>query len=88
MSISYLQSRHQVWKRDSVFNFGGVDHSQKIEGDKNHVFASTQSPTNVGQETLIRKTAHQIGRIFEGGADVITSPARWLANMQENWYAF
>lgn len=86
ISICYAHSRYRIWKRDSIFNFGGADNSQNIEGDRNSIFGSTQSPANVGQETLIRKTAHQIGRLLEGGTDVITSPVRWLAHMQENWY--
>jgi hypothetical protein len=79
---------HQLKKRDSVFNFGGVDKSQVIKGNNNHIMATTENPSAEGQETLLRKTAHQIGRIFEGGADLATAPAQWLKSIQQNWYEY
>jgi hypothetical protein len=79
---------HRLKKRDSVFNFGGVDKSQMIKGSHNTILETTENPSTEGQETLLRKTAHKIGRIFESGGDLATAPAQWLKSMQQNWYEF
>lgn len=73
-------------KRDAFFNFGGSDKSQSIKGNHNKVFAPTENPATEGQETLLRKTGHQVGRIIESGADLATAPAQWLKSVIDNWY--
>jgi len=73
-------------KRDSFFNFGGVDKSQSIKGSHIRVMVSTENPSTEGKETLLRKSAHELGRVFETGADLVSAPAQWLKSMQENWY--
>lgn len=77
---------HLLKKRDAFFNFGGVDKTQLIKGNHNNVMLTTDNPTVEGKETLLRKSAHEIGRILESGADLASAPAQWLKLMQKNWY--
>jgi hypothetical protein len=86
-AVSHVVER-KLKKRDSVFNFGGSDNKQEINGNNNHVGVTTKNPATIGQETLLRKTAHQIGRIFESGADLANAPAQWINSIQQNWYEF
>ncbi|CAF3416996.1 unnamed protein product [Rotaria socialis] len=69
------------------FSIGGSENNPTITGTQNVVSIGTDSSSS-GQETLIRKAGHQIGRVFEGGADLVTAPVRWLTHMQENCRAF
>ena len=39
----------------------------------------------MGQETLLRKVGHEVGRVIESGADLASVPAKWIGHMQENW---
>lgn len=73
-------------KRDAFFNIGGVDKTQLIKGDHNRIMVTTDNPTTDGKETLLRKSAHEIGRILESGADLADAPAQWLKFIQQNWY--
>ncbi|CAF3091563.1 unnamed protein product [Rotaria socialis] len=69
------------------FSIGGSENNPTITGTQNVVSIGTDSSSS-GQETLIRKAGHQIGRVFEGGADLVTAPVRWLTHMQENWLTY
>ena len=82
-SAFHLIRKKLKTKRDSVFNFGGYDSANKIYGDKNAIQTVTDR-TIAGQETLIRKAGHQVGRVLEGGADLATASAKWLSHIHEN----
>jgi hypothetical protein len=79
-------SKHS--KRDLFrWNLGGEEQNNVITGNQNDLHVEGSSGNENGQ-TLVRKAGHQIGKVFEGGADLIIAPAKWLAHMQENWYVF
>jgi len=44
-----------------------------IKRNNNHVGVTTKNPASIGQETLLRKTTHQIDRIFESGVDLVNA---------------
>ena len=65
-------------------NFGGSEKNAKIAGNDNKILFN-DGPSNEEQETLLRKTGAQVGRLLEGGTDLMVAPAKWLVHMQENW---
>ena len=65
-------------------NFGGNEKNAKIAGNDNKIIFNGGS-SKEEQETLLRKTGAQVGRLLEGGTDLVVAPAKWLAHMQENW---
>ncbi len=67
-------------------NLGGSENNPKIIGNGNAVHFGTGHEKEE-DKTLLRKAGTQVGRILEGGTDIVVSPAKWLAHMQENWYA-
>jgi hypothetical protein len=83
-------SRVQLVKRELLkMNIGGRETNPHVIGDRNHISFNTGSRKEEdGEETLLRKTGTEIGRILEGGTNVVLAPAKWLSHMQENWYAF
>lgn len=84
MPVVPTHDKHHAVNKRGVFNFGGCEYNPSVEGDSNQVSIGV-APGHMGQETLLRKTGAQIGKIIEGGADLITVPAKWLNHMQENW---
>lgn len=65
-------------------NFGGEEKIVKVAGNNNQVtFHGKRSDDE--ESTLLRKASAQVGRILEGGTDIVVSPAKWLNHMQENW---
>lgn len=66
-------------------NIGGKENNVNIDGTNNKIMLSN-APQEEQDETLLRKTGTQVGRLLEGGTDIIVAPAKWLNHMQENWY--
>ena len=75
-------------KRNSIFNFGGaesnVENKPTILGENNNINIGID-PSKIPQETLVRKVGHEVGRVLESGADLVTAPVKWMNHMQENW---
>lgn len=69
-------------------NFGGRESNPYIAGDRNQItFNASPQQQAEDEETLLRKAGTQVGKILEGGTDLVIAPAKWLVHMQENWYA-
>ena len=86
MPVAMFHDRHsRDVKRDVLhWNFGGQEQSNVIQGNNNH-FTATHASKTQSDETLLRKAGAQLGRVIEGGTDLVISPAKWLGYMQENW---
>lgn len=67
------------------WKFGTNEDHNTIHGNDNKVEIHN-GVSKQGQETLVRKAGHEIGRVLEGGTDILTAPAKWLNHMQENWW--
>ena len=39
-------------------------------------------------ETAVQKAIRSLGNVIESGSDVLTAPARWLKDMQSNWFGY
>ena len=80
--------RLQMVKR-GVFEFrnnvGGKETNVQIDGTSNSIMLGN-TPQKEEDETLLQKTGTQVGRLLEGGTDIVVAPAKWLNHMQENWY--
>jgi hypothetical protein len=66
-------------------NIGGHESNPQINGANNQVL-SVGEPEKGEPSTLLRKAGNQVGKILEGGTNIVIAPAKWLAHMQENWY--
>lgn len=66
------------------FNLGGEESNNIIKGNSNNFSMVTRSK-NLEDETLLRRTGHEFGRVLQGGADLAVAPAKFLAHIQENW---
>ena len=66
------------------WRFGSHEQHNSIQGSNNKLEVNS-GISKPGQETLIRKAGHEIGRVLEGGTDVLTAPAKWINHMQDNW---
>lgn len=81
----YNSARRIIVKREFLrFNLGGEESNNIIKGNNNNFSMVTRSK-NPEDETLLRRTGHEIGRVLQGGADLAVAPAKFLANIQENW---
>jgi hypothetical protein len=84
----HIVPRSESSKRNSFLNFGSaetnVDNKPIISGEYNNVNIGVD-PSKMGQETLMRKVGHEVGKVIEGGADLVTTPVKWIGHMQENW---
>ena len=87
ISIKMLTPHRRSIVRRSLFqsNVGGSESNPSIQGNDNQITygAGTKSEEPV---TLVQKAGHQVGRILEGGTEIVTAPAKWLGHMQDNWY--
>ena len=87
LPITLSATHRSLAKRQLMkFNLGGHESNANIKGNENKVAFGGEMGAN-GQRTLLRKAGHEIGKILEGGVDIVISPAKWLAHMQENWYS-
>ncbi|CAF0899949.1 unnamed protein product [Adineta ricciae] len=74
-------------KRAAIrWNIGGHEQNTVISGANNSL--RTTNPVDSNDETLLRKFGSQLGRMLQGGTDIVISPAKWLSHMQDNWYVF
>jgi hypothetical protein len=86
MSINILKTQRRSIVTRSLFksNIGGSESNPYIQGNDNRITyggaAKLEEPA-----TLLQKAGHQVGRILEGGTEIVTAPAKWLGHMQENW---
>ena len=39
-------------------------------------------------ETAVQQAIRAAGNIIESGSDILTAPARWLKDMQNNWFGY
>jgi hypothetical protein len=39
-------------------------------------------------ETAVQKGIRAVGNVIESGSEVLTAPARWLKDMQNNWFGY
>jgi hypothetical protein len=75
--------RYSRVKRLFKWNIGGQETNHLIQGNDNVV---TNGDSNKpGEETLLRKAGSQVGKVLQGGTDLVVAPAKWLAHMQDNW---
>lgn len=79
---SIKRAKRQLFK----FNLGGSEHVPRIDGNQNQINYHG-GPKTLEEPTLLRHTGDQVRKLIEGGTDVVLAPAKWLAHMQENWYA-
>ncbi|CAF1023490.1 unnamed protein product [Adineta steineri] len=65
-------------------NLGGHETNAHVAGDDNKInfYGKPESPE---ETTLIRKAGDQVSKILEGGTSIVVAPAKWLANIQDNW---
>jgi hypothetical protein len=85
-------NRHLIMKRAILeelvkINFGGAENSAHIKGNENKVSIGG-GMSDDEQLTLLRKAGQEFGKVLEGGADIVTSSAKWIGHIQENWYVF
>lgn len=81
---------HSLVKRELLrVNLGGHETNPNayIKGNENKVIFGGGDDQDL-QLTLLRKAGHQAGRLLEGGTDVAMAPAKWIKDMQENWYEY
>lgn len=83
MVVILSNTVHSISKR-GLWNIGGHENHQKVHGNENQINIGVE-PSRVGQETLLRKAGHQLGRVLEGGSDLLVAPAKWINHMQSNW---
>jgi hypothetical protein len=74
-------------KRDqggSIINIGGHEDNRNYEARDNSpiIIGDTMAPLG---DTWLRFAGKQAGRVLEGTTDILTSPAKWLAHMQDYW---
>ena len=86
MSSSIFNTSHRsIVKRQLIkINLGGLEKNPQISGSDNKVVYGLEVGLEE-QTTLLRKAGSQVGRILEGGTDVVIAPVKWLDHMQENW---
>jgi hypothetical protein len=86
--MSPIILNRRLFKRQLFrWNLGGHESNNIISGNNDKMVVNN-GPKKVDEETLARKAGHQIGRVLEGGADLVVAPAKWIAHMQENWQVF
>ena len=86
--IINTNNHHFLVKRQLLkANIGGQEQNPKIHGNNNKVMFGSAADAEA-QLTLLRKAGQQVGKILEGGTDVVLAPAKWLAHMQDSWYAY
>lgn len=66
-------------------NIGGKETNVNIDGTNNKIMLGPSSQKEE-EETLLKKTGTQVGRLLEGGTDIVVAPAKWLNHMLDNWY--
>lgn len=74
-------------KRDqggSIVNIGGHEDNKRYDTGSNSPIIIGDVMSNAG-ETWLRFMSKQAGRALEGATDIITTPAKWLAHMQNYW---
>jgi hypothetical protein len=84
MIFAFIGSFHSIQKR-RLWNFGRNENNPRVDGDLNQISIGV-GPAKVGQETLLRKSGHQLGRGLEGGSDFLVAPTKWINHMQDIWY--
>ncbi|CAF1465727.1 unnamed protein product [Adineta steineri] len=60
--------------------------SKNIVNGNNSYFTVTDTSKIQYGETLLSKASNQFGKVFESGTDLVISPTKWFAHIQENWY--
>ena len=87
MLINMLKPRRRSIVARSLFksNIGGSESNPYIQGNDNRITYGGQ-PKSEEPATLLQKAGQQVGRILEGGTEIVTAPAKWLGHMQDNWY--
>lgn len=65
-------------------NLGGSEHKPQIDGNNNQI-SYFADPKKLEEPTVVQHTGAQVKKLIEGGTDLILTPAKWLAHMQENW---
>lgn len=84
-SSMYNSARRTLVKREFLrWNIGGQESNNIIKGNNNKFSMATRSKYPE-DETLLRRTGHEIGRVVQGGADLVVAPAKFLVHIQENW---
>ena len=64
-------------------NKGSASNNQLAIGD-----AALTRPNDTAVQTVMRTTGNTVNRFIESAGDIITVPAVWLKDIQENWLSY
>ena len=74
-SSSSLQFTQPSNNTQSLLNFVAVENEPNVVGHNSNV--------NIGS-ALVRK-AHEVAKVLDGGINLITTLAKWIYHIQQNW---
>lgn len=77
------------------FNFGSSKtvYKMDVKGDGKDVKMligdkAIESSTDTAVQTVIRAAGNTAGKVIEGSGTIVTPPAVWLKDIQENWLLY
>lgn len=78
-----------------AFKFGTSDisYDMNVQGNNKDVKMqidgnTLKSSTDNAVQAVMKSAGKSASKIIEGGADIITAPAVWLKDMQQNWLIY
>ena len=75
------------------FDNSKVESKINVNGDTKNITinigaAAMQSSTDTAVQTVIKAAGQTAGKVIEGGGTIITAPAIWLKDIQQNWLTY